>query len=199
MSSHYTDVDRLILERWNDVLDLQDAFKELNDRMRTAIDGVLAKTDRWLAEQGYRCEYDAKSPYISAWRPSWEAKRDRPCIRLQVADFAPHGYARNLADHPSLLVFTDDLALLKMKEPDRVRFARTLRDALGAEASKWDHDEVSDADQPLGRYLTDIPDARRLELVAEPPQLLEFLRSSFSDLFELSAGIDAALLRARTS
>jgi hypothetical protein len=197
VSSHYTDVDRLILERWNDVLDLQDAFKELTDRMRIAIDGALQKTERWLDEQGYRCEYDAKSPYISAWKPAWEAKRDKPCIRLQIADFAPSGYARNLADHPTLLVFTDDLALLKMKEPDRQRFARTLREALGPLAAKWDQASASDADQPLGRYLSDVSDARRIELVADPQQLQDLLRSSFADLFELSESIDVTLVKMR--
>lgn len=199
MSSHYTDVDRLILERWNDVLDLQDAFKELTDRMRLVIDGAMQKTSRWLDEQGYRCEFDAKTPFISAWKPGWEAKRDKPCIRLQVADFAPQGFARNLADHPSLLVFTDELAHLKMKEAQRVRFAKALREALGAQAAKWDHDDASDADQPVGRYLLDVSDARRVELVSDPQQLQEFLRSSFSEMFELSESIDAALVKVRAS
>lgn len=194
MSSHYTDVDRLIFERWNDVLDLQDAFRALNDRIRLTIEGALQKTERWLDEQGYRCEFDAKSPEVTAWKPSWEAKRGRPCVRLKVAGFAPFGYARNTPAHPYLWVLTEELSQLKLKEGDRVQFARQLREALGPSASKWDHDEVSDADEPLGKYLGEIADKRRIELVADPNQLVQFLRASFAELFEMTPILDAALL-----
>ena len=196
MSSHYTDVDRLILERWSDVLDLQDAFKELTDRMRLAIDGALQKTGRWLDEQGYLCECDARSPEITAWKPTWEVKKGKPGVRLKVAGFAPSGYVRNPPAHPYLWVLTGELSQLKLKDADRAQFARQLREALGASAPRWDHDEV-DTDEPLGRYLSDVSDARRVEMVADPQQLQEFLRSGFGELFELSGSIDATFPRGK--
>ena len=197
MSSHYTDVDRLILERWNEVLDLQDAFKGLNDRMREAIDGVLAKTERWLDDQGYKCDRDSKTPEISAWKPSWEAKKGQPAIRLTIGEFGPHAYGRVRSDHPYLWVMTANLDLLKLKEPERVQFARDLRKALGPAAAMWDDEEVSDADSPLGRYLSDVPDGKRVEMAGQPQQLLDFLQSRFSELFELAPAIDATLAAIR--
>ena len=85
-----------------------------------------------------------------------------------------------------------------MKEPDRLKFGRALRDALGPVAAKWDEVAASDADQPLGRHRTDVSDAQRLALVSDPLQLQEFLRTSFGELFELSESIDRTLMSARS-
>ena len=197
MSSHYTDVDRLILERWNEVLDLQDAFKDLTDRMRDTVEDVLVKAERWLDEQGYRCAYDVKLPEISAWKPSWEARRGQPGIRLVVGEFAPIGYGKVRSDHPFLWVMTATLDLMKMKEAERIQFARQLRQTLGPSAAKWDDREVSDADSPLGRYVNELPEQERVALAAQPQKMLEFVQAGFTELFELAEGIDASFPRVR--
>ena len=197
MSSHYTDVDRLILERWNEVLDLQDAFKGLTDRMRDTVEGVMVKAERWLDEQGYRCEYDVRRPEISAWKPTWEARRGQPAIRLVVGEFAPLGYGKVRSEHPFLWVMTATLDLMKMKEAERIQFARQVRQTLGTSAAKWDHREVSDADSPLGRYVNELAEGGRVALAAQPQKMLEFLQRGFGELFELSSAIDAQLAAKR--
>ena len=193
MSSHYTDVDRLILERWSEVLDLHDAFRTLGTRIQDNIDGVLVRTERWLDEQGYRCDRDPKMPEVSAWKPSWEAKRGQPVVRLTIGEFAPLGYGKIRGDHPYLWVYTHNLDLLKLKQPERVQFGRDLRAAIGPDAAKWDDEDVTDGESPLGRYLIDVTDAKRVEMVANPQQLLEFIQAGFSQLFELSSAVDAQL------
>lgn len=197
MSSHYTDVDRLILERWTEVQDLQNAFKELGGRIQVNIDAVLTRTARYLDEQGYRCEWDAKTPEISAWRPAWEAKRGLPAVRLTIGEFAPLGYGRIRDDHPYLWVYTHNLDAMRLKQAERVQFGRDLRSAIGPALAQWDDDEASDGESPLGRYLTDIADARRVELVANPQQLQDFVQVGFANLFELSNAIDAQLAAKR--
>lgn len=198
MSSQYTDVDQLILERWNEVLDLQEAFKELGGRIQDNIEGVLARSARWLDEQGYRCEWDAKTPEISAWKQGWEAKRGLPAVRLTVGEFAPAGYGRIRGEHPYLWLYTHNLDAMKLKEPERVQFGRDLRASLGPALSSWDDDEASDSESPLGRYLTTLTDARRVEMVAKPQQLLEFIQTGFTQLFELSGAVDAQLAARRS-
>lgn len=193
MSSHYTDVDRLILERWTEVQDLQYAFKALTDRMRDTIEDVLVKTERWLDEQGYRCVYDVKRPEISAWKPAWEARRGQPCIRLVVGEFAPLGYGKVRSEHPFLWVMTATLDLMKMKEAERIQFARQVRQTLGASAAKWDHRDVSDADSPLGRYVNELPEGERVALAAQPQRMLDFVQQGFTQLFETAAALDQTL------
>lgn len=197
MSSHYTDVDRLILERWNEVQDLQDAFKGLTDRMRDTVEDVMVKAERWLDEQGYRCEYDVRRPEISAWKSGWEARRGQPGIRLVVGEFAPLGYGKVRSEHPFLWVMTATLDLMKMKEAERIQFARQLRQTLGPSAAKWDHREVSDADSPLGRYVNELPETERVALAAQPQKMLEFVQAGFTELFETAAAIDATLAAVR--
>jgi hypothetical protein len=197
VSSHYTDVDRLILERWNEVLELQGAFKGLAGRIQDNIDGALTRAARWLDEQGYRCEWDAKTPEISAWKLAWEAKRGLPAVRLTIGEFAPFGYGRIRGEHPYLWVYTHNLDGLKLKEPERVQFGRDLRASIGEALATWDDDEASDSESPLGRYVTALTDAKRVELVANPQQLIDFVQSGFTQLFELSSAVDAQLAARR--
>ncbi len=197
MSSHYTDVDRLILERWNEVLDLQDAFKGLTDRMRDTVEDVMVKAERWLDEQGYRCEYDVRRPEISAWKPTWEARRGQPGVRLVVGEFAPLGYGKVRSEHPFLWVMTSTLELMKMKEAERIQFARQLRQTLGPSAAKWDDREVSDADSPLGRYVNELAEQDRVAMAAQPQKMLEFVQSGFTQLFDTVAAIDQTLTTMR--
>jgi hypothetical protein len=196
MSAHYTDVDKLILDRWQEVRDLQDSFDQLLKRMQEVVDGTLGRASRWLDEQGWKSEYDLKFPIIKAWKPAWEVRKE-PVVHVGISDFAPFGFGRVHTDHPCLWLYTSELARLKMKEPQRVQFARELRTALGPAADAWDNDDVSDADEPLGRYCVDVSDAGRVELVAQPQKLLEFIQSGFTALFDLAPLVDQALARLR--
>ena len=52
MASRYTDVDLMILKRWNDVKALRDAFDDLVDRMRDIVEESLQKVSVALSERG---------------------------------------------------------------------------------------------------------------------------------------------------
>ncbi len=195
--STYTDVDRLILERWNDVRDLFEAYEQTQDRIGEMLEEVGKKLERWLEGQGYRCDLEKPDAAFNAWKPSWEHRRDGEMIWLSVGAVAPLGYRKVEASHPYLWVFTHGLESLRFKDPDCVKFGRDLRASLGPEARKWEHRDVKDASEPLGRYLTEVSEMDRVRLVQNPEDLLEFTQKQFQELFTLSASIDAALEKVR--
>lgn len=197
MNTRYTDVDRLILGRWEEVAAMRLAYDELLDRMSETIDGACARVGSWLEDQGYQWNHDAKYPVIRAWKAAWEKPRDEGLITLEIADFAPMGYGKVETDHPFLWVFTDGLERLKMKDADRIRFARDLKLALGPLASKWDDAEAVEDSEPLGRYCSELSEQQRIELVTHPARLVEFLQTGYIEMLELAPAIDDTLKKYR--
>ena len=53
MSSRYTDVDLMILKRWDEVNSLREAFDDLVDRMQGMIEGSLQKVAVVATEKGF--------------------------------------------------------------------------------------------------------------------------------------------------
>lgn len=196
----YTDVDRLILERWNDTMGLFEAYEELEDRIGETIQEVGERVGAWLGERGYQSDTDAKEPAFSAWKDEWRhRRRDEPLVYISVGAFAPSGYRKVKDEHPFLWVYVQNLHLLKIKDSERDKFAKELRLRLGDAARDWAHEDANDPDQPLGKYLTDISDQDRVRLVAEPDRLFEFATSGFEQLFSVSEAIGQTLEKFRSA
>ena len=198
MADAYTDVDKLILERWHDVIGLMEAHDELQGRIGDLIDDVGDRLEKWGGERGYELETDAKRAEFYAWKPTWVNRRkDEAEVYYAVGSFAPMGY-RSIKDaHPYLWVCTENLEFLKMKDAERIEFARELRRVLGDRAKPWLNADTDDADAPLGKYLTDTDDQLRVRLISDSDELFEFAAKGFEELFTLSDALDEMLAKSR--
>jgi hypothetical protein len=190
----YTDVDLLILQRWDDTRGLLEAYEELQDRMHEVIQEVGERLVQWAESRGYTLDVDARTPQYYAYKTAWMNRRkDDALVYYNVVDFAPVGYRKVKEAHPSIWVHTDNLQMLKLKEAERIQFARALRNRLGDTAKSWQHDDANDTEYPLGKALTHVSDADRVQLVADPERLYGFTVAAFEEAFALSDAIDETL------
>jgi len=112
----------------------------------------------------------------------------------RVARWArPLGFRKTDAKHPYQWVYIEGLSNYRMKEPERIAFAGTLRSALGDQAKSWEADGVDDTECPLGRYVTGISNIERAQLVSSPEALFAFVVEQYPRLFALADVIDAEL------
>jgi hypothetical protein len=188
-------MDQLILQRWSDVVGLIEAHKETQEKVEEMITVTGERMQRWARPLGYELSIVAKDAEIQASRFSWIDKRRGSKVSLAVGGFCPLGYRKTEQKHPYLWVYTEDLANFRLKEPDRIAFAQSLRAALGDEAKHWDADGVDDATGPLGRYLVDVSDSDRTTMISNPDRLFEFATNSFQPLFAIADVIDAELAK----
>ena len=162
------------------------------------IDDVGNRLEKSGDERGYVLETDAKRAEFYAWKPAWVNRRkDEAEVYHVVGGVAPTGYRKIKDAHPYLWVYTENLEFLKMKEAERIEFARELRRALGDGATSWLNADVDDSDAPLGKYLTDTDDHQRVQLISEPEALFEFAARGFEELFTLSDAIGQVLAKSR--
>lgn len=193
MPSSYTDVDRLILDRWDEVSNLIEAREELQDRIADVIDAAGEKVRRWLQPIGYEIEVDAKRAQYRVHRTTWVYKRKGPAVYFALEDFCPIGYRRVESPYPTLWLITRHLENFRVKEEDRRKFASDLRNELGPIAAHWDDDECDDAETPVGRYLTEYDSRKRCELISSSEALYAFAVKELTRGFELSDAVDALL------
>jgi hypothetical protein len=195
MRTTYTDVDRLILERWHDTMNLFEAYEQLEDRVQDSIDEVGERLAQWGLERDYTIETDAKKAEYYAYKGSWmNRRRDDALVYVCVASFAPLGFRKIKEAHPSLWVCIDGF---RMKGVDREEFGRELRTALGEQAKEWRHEDASDADWPVGKALVEVTDSERVQLITDPERLYTFATGAFEQLFALSDVIDQTLAKFR--
>lgn len=192
---NYTDVDRLMLNRWTEVVALREAFDTLLERMEDTIEGALKKTERWTDEKGLKTEIDLKEPNLDVWKPEWAKRRDEPAVCFRIGEFAPLEFGRVEHDHPWLWLITADVAGFKLNEEGRVQFARQLRAELGQAVTRWDNPDAVEADEPLGRYCIEVTDADRVRWMSQPDELTEFLTRGIDELMTLAPAIDTVLAR----
>lgn len=194
MSVEFSDVDRLILERWMEVTGLLDAHRGLQDRLEEQIRIVSDRVERWARPLGFDVTCSPRDSEIYAWRPNWYDKRKEVSrVWLTLGGFCPIGFRKVDAAHPYLWVYTDDLEHFRVKEPERMAFAQALRAALGNAAQDWEAHDVDDSDSPLGRYLLSYDNSQRARLLAEADALFTFCTEHFPTLFTLADVIDNEL------
>jgi hypothetical protein len=193
---NYTEMDRLVLERWQDVIGLNEAYKATQDHIEEALEAAGERITRWVREEGFEGEMSARDGEFWAWRRSWyDKKKDEVRVYLTLGGFCPIGFRKIDERYPYLWVSTYQLERFKVKAPDRVKFAQALRTALGPDARSWEDENVDDADHPLGRYLRQYDNAARARLLLDPDNLVSFCKEHFPDLFKLADVIDPELQR----
>ncbi len=69
MADRYTDVDLMILKRWDEVKALREAFDDLVDRMQDVIEAVAAESGGCRNEKGLSSDFNLKRPSIWFWKP----------------------------------------------------------------------------------------------------------------------------------
>ena len=195
MSIVFSDVERLILERWTEVMGLIDAHQALQDRLEEQIKIVADRIGRWAGPQGFQVDSSPRISEINAWRPGWADRRKDPRVILTVGGFCPVGFRKVDAAHPYIWVYTSNLEQYKLKEPQRTAFAHALRTALGHGGKEWEANDVDDLEGPLGRYLVEYDNVYRAKLLLEPDALFEFCTKHFPTLFGLADMIDAEIQR----
>lgn len=193
MSFSYSEMDQLILHRWADVVGLIEAHRETQDRIEEMIEVVGERVARWARPMGFETSVETKDAEFRAWKPNWSEKRKDPKVVLALGGFCPLGFRKTDVKHPYQWVYIDGLSNYRMKEPERITFARSLRSALGDEAKSWEADGVDDADEPLGRFLTTIKDKDRAAVITGPDALFSFASEHFLPLFQLADTIDGEL------
>jgi hypothetical protein len=193
MPTSYTDIDRLILDRWDEVTSLIEAREELQDRIGDVIEAAGDRIRRWLQPLGYELEVHPRDAEFHAYRTTWTYKKKGPAVAFLLKGCCPKGYRRNQQLYPSLWLNIEDLEKFKIKEDGRRKFSADLRNQLGSLAAGWDDDGCDDATAPLGRDLTDYDSRRRCELVSSSEALSAFAVSEFSRGFELADAVDLCL------
>lgn len=193
MASRYTDVDLMILKRWDEVAALRAAFDDLLGRMESVLEVALQKVSIAVSERRLSAGFDAKRPSIWFWKHDWETRRKEPGIYFQLSDFAPGEYGRAAKDHPSMWFMTDDFSKLKMRESSE-EFGRVLRTSLSQELlQKWNHEDSDLSESPLGRECIELSESDRVRLVADPDALGKFIIERLEEFMELDPAIDQAL------
>jgi hypothetical protein len=193
---NYTEMDRLVLERWPDVIGLLDAQKAAQQHIEDALGAFGERVTRWVRDRGFDGAISARDAEFNAWRPGWYDKRKNEAkVLLTLGGFCPIGFRKVDAKYPYLWVNTYPLDRFRVKPPERVKLAQALRTALGDEARSWEAEDVDDADHPLGRYLRQYDNAARARLLLDPDDLLAFCKEHLPVLFALSDRIDSELQR----
>jgi hypothetical protein len=191
----YTDVDQLILKRWDEVRDLRAAFDDLLERMTETVQGALDKVKVAANERDFAADYNLKRPSIWFWKPGWASRRGDHGICLEVYDFVPSEYGRDTEDHPSVWLMTDEFSRLRVRESAE-DFGKCLRAALSPELlTKWSHQDVDLGAYPLGREYSEISEADRVSMVAHPDELTRFVLGCLDEATVLVPAIDQALGR----
>jgi hypothetical protein len=190
MSIIFNDVERLILERWTEVVGLIEAHETLQDRLEEQIQIVTDRVGRWARPHGFEVDSSPRFAEINAWRPVWADRRKEPRVFLSVGGFYPIGFRKVDAPHPYLWVYTSD----KLKDSLRTEYAHRLRAALGAQANEWEAHDVDDW-SPLGRYLVEYDNMFRVKLLLDAEALFDFCTKHFPSLFALADAIEAELQR----
>jgi hypothetical protein len=191
--TEYTDIDRLVLSRWTEVLELIEVHRQVQEKIEERIEGVGERLTRWVQGFGFELDVDAKNGQYSAHRPAWADRRRGAKVQLVLGGFCPMGYRRLEWRNPYLWVCTEIMENFKIREADRIRFAEELRKTLGERANEWNHDEVEDDSWPLGQYLREYDEKARCGLMENPDKLYDFAVVQFPKLFELADPIDACL------
>lgn len=195
MPHRYTDVDRMILGRWTEVVGLRDAFDELLGRMKDVLDETLRKVSAQASERGWVCDYDVKTPEICFWKKEWETRTSKEAqVYFHVSAFAPFEYGRSREEHPYLSLQTEGLSRLKIR--DREAFGREVRAALSPDLrAKWEAGAGDLGEAPVGIVHRDIDEAQRVHWMAEPGQLVHFLVERLNECEELVPAVNKALAK----
>ena len=193
MASRYTDVDLMILKRWDETKALREAFDQLIDRMQAVVETTLQKVSIEASQRGLESGFDPKQPSIWFWKNEWATRKGDPGVYFFVSGFVPADYGKAIGDYPSASVRTEDLSKLRMRVSGE-DFGRTLLSQVPPDLlSTWSHGEVELGECPLVRESHDVSESDRVRFVAEPDTLSKFILDRVDELMELVPAIDQTL------
>ena len=172
---------------------LREAFDNLIDRMQDIVEASLQKVAVVATERGLSSDYNLKRPSIWFWKREWENRKKEPGIYLELFDFAPADYGRDVEEYPSMWLMTDQFSRLKIREGSE-EFGRAVRSALSPELlTKWTDERADLSEYPLGRGCHDVGESDRVRLVSEPGELGKFIITRIDEFMELVPAVDQAL------
>jgi hypothetical protein len=183
-----SDLDYLLLSRWQEMVGLQDGFEELQDRMARRLEGVVRALEPWATTQGYSLDIDKKYAEVLLTKEAWRDADGNPRVSLTVGGLYPHGYRRVTSEHPYLWIYTSclsDEALRAFKEEMSAR--------LGPSRGEWAHDECDDGG-PFGRYVETHTDVERAALAGDDEALRTFVQAQADTLVAIGEHVERALL-----
>lgn len=192
MSQIYSEVDLLLLDRWQHVMSLLQTHREIQPKIEQVIELTEGRLKPWADAHGFEVSANPREAKFDFWKAAWADKRKDPKVRFEIGGFCPAGFRRLAEPHPYLWVYTQ-LDRYRIKEPERVTFARNVRAKLGDAAQQWAHHDAEDSWAPFGLYLTRYDDAARARLVTSPDTLYAFCTEHLPALLALVEPIDAEL------
>ena len=146
-----------------------------------------------MSERGLSSDSNLKRPSIWFWKREWATKKNEPGIYVEVFDFVPSDYGRDVEEYPSMWLMTDEFSKLKMREGSE-DFGRALRAALSPELlTKWSHEDADQSESPLGRDCTAVSESDRVRLVSDPDALGKFIIDRVDEFMELIPAVEQAL------
>jgi hypothetical protein len=192
MSEIYSDLDRLVIERWEDIRGLIKAQTDVQSRIDEVIEQVGERLQRWAAPLGFNVNAAPADGEFQAWRSGWADKRKGPRVYFVVGGFWPNGYRKLDEKFPYISLYTGSLEDFRIREEERATFGRALRAALDGQGSQWE-DGSKDSEYPLNRYLKDVDSSRRSELILEADRLFAFGQEHLTHLFTLADVVEKQL------
>ena len=193
MARRYTDVDLMILKRWDEVKALRDAFDDLVGRMQDIVEASLQKVAVVATEKGFSSAFNLKRPSIWFWKREWENRKKESGVYFELFDFAPAEYGKDVEEHPSMWFMTDQFSRLRIREGSD-DFGRAVRAALSPELlTKWSHEDADLSETPVGKACHEVSESDRVVLLTEPEALGKFIIERVDEFVELVPAIDQAL------
>lgn len=193
MATAYTDVDLMILNRWDEVRALREAYDDLLGHIRDVVEATLYKVCTFAGEKGLSAACDPKRPSIWFWKTDWATRKNDPGIRFEIFDFVPSECGKQIEGCPSIYLWTIDLVKLKLRERSE-EFGRALRAEMPPELrSKWSDERSDTTTCPLVLNCGEVTDADRVRLVKDPDALARFMAERIDEFMEVVPHIDATL------
>lgn len=187
----YTDVDLMILDRWEEVTSLMYAFDALLGRMMSVAGVAMQQAATHLNEKGFQAYADVKEPSLSFWKTEW-VNRKEDGVYGKIVGFVPDECARQVYPHPTTFLITEDVPSLRIAESVE-QFGQAFRAGLSDEQrARWSFD-VEMHMNPVGREYSEVSPAARVRLVTEPDELAKVLVAQVEDFMELVPAVDATL------
>ena len=188
MSEALTELDVLLLDKWQDTLAIWDAINELEDRLSDRFESSVDRLKPWLAERDYEVvEVDRKGASVYVAKRSWFRKREEELVSVGVGAVLPYGFRRVDDEHPYVWV-----AIGHMDEDEQEAFNAQFTERLRRRPGGWLNDNCYE-DYPAGRHITSLGDSERITLAKSEEAMESFMKDALESVMALEGDIEAAL------
>lgn len=181
-----TELDLLLLERWQDALGLYEGMDELQKRLRRRFKHAGEQLKPWFRDRGLEVfEVEWETASYSGAKKLWIGDKGEPTVWITVGGLFPYGYKDVVDELPYVWLFVPDVS------DDSARLVGRVRGVLGARLGAWQNDEC-DETMPLGQYVEGYGDVERAGFAKDLAALTAFVRAQESLIQELVAAVDTA-------